>query len=163
MRVAPARSGKSWGCCFRPCVKALASDIECSASPGAQVHSAVEHALLLRCTLDETAKALEAAGVAPAIFTRLGTPQAPVTANCTAQQLLPAGGLRSAVNNRHVSPPDVLICSMYDSHARISTCSVEAAGGAEPVLLSGVLQSTRSTGNIAFLPSIVEASQMPLQ
>jgi uncharacterized protein (TIGR01589 family) len=36
-----------------------------------KVHCAVEHALLLRCTLDETARSLEAAGVAPAIFTRL--------------------------------------------------------------------------------------------
>lgn len=49
---------------------------------GAQVHCAVEHALLLRCTLDETARSLEAAGVAPAIFTRLGKPS--TVNDCTA-------------------------------------------------------------------------------
>lgn len=36
-----------------------------------QVHCAVEHFLLRRCTLDETAEALQAVGV-PAVFTRLG-------------------------------------------------------------------------------------------
>jgi hypothetical protein len=42
-----------------------------------QVHCAVERALLLRCTLDETAAALEAAGIAPAVFTKLGESCAP--------------------------------------------------------------------------------------
>ena len=77
-----------------------------------QVHCAVEHALLLRCTLEETATSLEATGIAPAVFTRLGEAfkdwHALRTLHCTAgphkQQQLPCLHEQSEV------PPSVSRC-----------------------------------------------------
>jgi hypothetical protein len=45
-----------------------------------KVHCAVEHALLLRYTVSQTAVALEAASIAPAVLTRLGEYHAPLHA-----------------------------------------------------------------------------------
>lgn len=163
-------SGAQWqilGVLLQAMRQSMASDNQCSTSPGAQVHCAVEHALLLRCTLDETAKALEAAGVAPAIFTRLGTPQAPVTANCTAQQLpqqLPRACLdctqQSAVGMG--CRPDLFVCNC---HAQFPTiCAVwKQLEEQNPCFFQEYYKALAAQVDIAFLPSIVEASQMPMQ